>query len=173
MLDAAKGLEFRSVITANLLIDKEQVTSDTWLYVQEPDIGFARIHEPRNWSSAMAPPGKTSLCMEWFCSVGDEIWELSDDEIVERTVAHLVDELGFVDRSDRADVYCFESYPSGRGRLDHHHPSIDFGSGPYHPSQVFDGRDRLRHRRHARGMDIREFTQAERISCHEAQHVYV
>ncbi len=100
VLDAAKGLDFRSVITANLLIDKEQVTSDTWLYVQEPGIGFARIHEPRNWSSAMSPPGKTSLCMEWFCSVGDEIWELSDDEIVERTVAHLADDLGFVDRDE-------------------------------------------------------------------------
>ncbi len=48
----------------------------------------------------MAPEGKTSICAEWFCSVGDEVWELSDEVIVERTIAHLVDDLGFVERSE-------------------------------------------------------------------------
>lgn len=100
VIDAAKGLEFRSVITANVMLDKEQVTPDTWLYVHEPGIGFARIHEPRNWSAAMAPPGRTSICAEWFCTKGDETWQGSDQEIVERTVGHLADDLGFIDRSE-------------------------------------------------------------------------
>ncbi|MDJ0849065.1 MAG: FAD-dependent oxidoreductase [Myxococcota bacterium] len=100
VLDAAKGLEFRNLVTVNLLLDRSLVTPDTWLYVHDPAIGFARIHEPANWSPDMAPPGKTSLCAEWFCSLGDEIWRLSDEELVARTVGHLVDDLGFIRRSD-------------------------------------------------------------------------
>jgi protoporphyrinogen oxidase len=105
VLDAAKRLTFRSLITANLLLDRQRVTDDTWIYVQEPGIGFARIHEPRNWSPAMAPSGKTSLCAEWFCTSGDETWALSDGEIVERTVKHLVDDLGFIERGEVIDGF--------------------------------------------------------------------
>lgn len=100
VLDAAKGLEFRSVITANIMLRKEQVTRDTWLYVHEPGIGFARIHEPKNWSEAMCPPDTTSICAEWFCTRDDETWQLDDDEIVERTVSHLADDLGFIERGE-------------------------------------------------------------------------
>ena len=101
VLAAAKGLEFRSVITANIMLAREQVTPDTWLYVHDESIGFARIHEPKNWSPDMVPDaGKTSVVTEWFCSEGDEGWQLSDEEIVERTVGHLADDLGFVDRSE-------------------------------------------------------------------------
>ena len=32
--------------------------------------------------------------------MGDDIWQLSDDEIVERTVAHLADDLGFIAPSE-------------------------------------------------------------------------
>ncbi len=100
VFDAAKGLEFRSVITGNVMLDREQVTRDTWLYVHDSEIGFARIHEPRNWSEAMAPPGKTSVCAEWFTTVGDDVWQMSDDEIVKRTIGHLADDLGFIDRRE-------------------------------------------------------------------------
>jgi protoporphyrinogen oxidase len=114
VLDAAKGLEFRSVITANICLDREQVTPDTWLYIHEPGIGFARIHEPKNWSPAMAPEGKTSVCAEWFCSVGDATWQMSDEEVVDRTVGHLADDLGFIDRSEVIDGFALrarQAYP--------------------------------------------------------------
>jgi protoporphyrinogen oxidase len=48
----------------------------------------------------MAPPGKTSLCTEWFCTYGDAVWETSDAEIVERTVAHLSDDLELIERGE-------------------------------------------------------------------------
>lgn len=114
VIDAAKGLEFRSVITANLLLDRPRVTDDTWVYIHDPHIGFARIHEPRNWSPAMAPPGKTSICAEWFCTKGDEIWRMTDAEIVERSVAHLADDLGFIDRSEVIEGFVLrarDAYP--------------------------------------------------------------
>lgn len=104
VLAAAKGLEFRSVITANIMLQREQVTPDTWLYVHDESIGFARIHEPKNWSPDMVPSrDQTSVVTEWFCSEGDEIWQLPDEEIVRRTVSHLADDLGFIDRSEVID----------------------------------------------------------------------
>jgi len=100
VVDAAKGLEFRSVITANIMLKKEQVTMDTWLYVHDQKVGFARIHEPKNWSKDMCPEGTTSICAEWFCTKDDEVWALDDQEIVDRTVGHLADDLGFIDREE-------------------------------------------------------------------------
>jgi protoporphyrinogen oxidase len=103
--DAAKSLRFRDLITATVMLKKEQVTTDTWLYVHDEDLLFARLHEPKNWSTAMVPgPEYTSVVCECFCSRGDEIWELSDDQIRERVVADLADRLGFIERSEVLDV---------------------------------------------------------------------
>lgn len=98
--EAAKKLKFRDLITINVMIDREQVTQDTWLYIHDRDIPFARIHEPKNWSSAMAPPGKTSLVVELFCSIGDEMWKRTDEEICELAVHHLVHSLRFIEKQE-------------------------------------------------------------------------
>ncbi len=98
---AASNLEFRDLITVNLCLKKDQVTPDTWLYIQDKNILFGRLHEPKNWSKAMVPDADhTSLVLECFCTRGDEIWEMSDDAIAEQCVTDLVEKLGFVDRSE-------------------------------------------------------------------------
>ncbi len=98
---AASALRFRDLITINLRLKKKQVTPDTWLYVQDKDIIFGRIHEPKNWSRAMVPDDEhTSLVLECFCTKGDEIWSLSDEEIARRCVADLTTKLKFVDPSE-------------------------------------------------------------------------
>ena len=101
VLEAADALTFRNVITVNLMLDREQVTEDTWLYVHDRNILFGRLHEPKNWSVDMVPDqSKTSIVAEYFCSFGDDIWNMSDDALVEQTVRHLVDDLGFVARNE-------------------------------------------------------------------------
>ena len=60
VIDAAKGLSFRALITVNLILRKERVSIDTWLYVQDEDILFGRLHEPKNWSPAMIPDQSTT-----------------------------------------------------------------------------------------------------------------
>ncbi|HEV2108305.1 MAG TPA: FAD-dependent oxidoreductase, partial [Thermomicrobiales bacterium] len=75
VIEAAKSLTFRNVITVNLMLKKRQVTPDTWLYVHDRNILFGRFHEPKNWSAAMVPGDEyTSLVVEYFCSFGDHIW---------------------------------------------------------------------------------------------------
>lgn len=97
---AANGLEFRDLITVNVRIKRKQVSPDTWLYIQDSDILFGRFHEPKNWSVDMVPDDEhTSLVLECFCSLGDEIWSMTDNEIAERCVRDLVDKLKFIEQS--------------------------------------------------------------------------
>ena len=97
VMDAADSLTFRDIITVNLMIKKPQVTHDTWLYVHDRNILFGRFHEPKNWSPSMVPSDDyTSLVIEYFCTKGDHIWNMSDEQLVNQSVKHLVDDLGFV-----------------------------------------------------------------------------
>jgi protoporphyrinogen oxidase len=101
VLAAADALTFRNIITVNLMLRKRQVTPDTWLYVHDRNILFGRLHEPKNWSPAMVPSDEfTSLVVEYFCSFGDHIWSMSEEELVEQTVRHLADDLGFIRRDE-------------------------------------------------------------------------
>jgi protoporphyrinogen oxidase len=116
VLAAADTLVFRNIVTVNILLKRRQVTPDTWLYVHDKNILFGRFHEPKNWSAAMVPSDEfTSLVVEYFCSPGDEIWNMTEEEFVKRTVDHLVDDLGFIDRSEVIDGFIVRApraYPS-------------------------------------------------------------
>jgi protoporphyrinogen oxidase len=116
VIAAAKTLVFRNVITVNLMLDREKVTDDTWLYVHDRDILFGRLHEPKNWSVDMVPDqSKTSLVVEYFCSFGDQIWNMSEDELVDLTVKYLAEDLNFIDRNEVLGgfiVRCPRAYPS-------------------------------------------------------------
>lgn len=114
VLAAAEALRFRELITVNLMLNREQVTADTWLYIHDPDIAFARIHEPKNWSPAMAPEGTTSLVCELFCDRGDAFWTAPDEALIELAVKDL-ESLGFFDRREVIDgfvVRAVRAYPT-------------------------------------------------------------
>jgi protoporphyrinogen oxidase len=101
VLRAARALEFRDLVTVNLKIRKKQVSGDTWLYVQDENVVFGRLHEPKNWSKAMVPDDDhTSLVLECFCTVGDAIWSMSDEEVARLCVKDLVEKLHFLEASD-------------------------------------------------------------------------
>jgi protoporphyrinogen oxidase len=100
VLDAARSLSYRDLVTVHLMLDRPRVTDDTWVYIHDRDVSFARLHEPRNWSPAMAPEGKTSLVLELFCEAGDEIWRSSDEALCELAVRELSGKLHFVEPRD-------------------------------------------------------------------------
>ncbi|MDP9471515.1 MAG: FAD-dependent oxidoreductase, partial [Chloroflexota bacterium] len=116
VIEAAKKLTFRNIITVNLMLKKRQVTPDTWLYVHDRNILFGRFHEPKNWSPAMVPSDEyTSLVVEYFCSFGDHIWNMTEEQLVEQTVKHLIDDMGFITRDEVIDGFIIRApraYPS-------------------------------------------------------------
>ena len=110
VIDAAKGLTFRALITVNVILKKDRVSIDTWLYVQDEDILFGRLHEPKNWSPAMVPDqSTTSLVLECFCTKDDHIWEMTDEEVGQRCVEDLEKKLGFIKASEVIDFSCVRS----------------------------------------------------------------
>jgi protoporphyrinogen oxidase len=81
------------------------VSEDTWLYIQDSDIIFGRMHEPKNWSAAMVrDDDHTSLVLECFCSEGDHIWQMSDQEVGGRCVGDLCEKLNFIEADEVEDM---------------------------------------------------------------------
>jgi protoporphyrinogen oxidase len=118
VLAAAEALTFRDLITVNVMLRRDQMTPDTWLYVHDPAIPFGRLHEPKNWSAAMVPDAAhTSVVAEFFCSIGDAIWSQSDDALCETTVHHLARTLGFIHPNEVVGAFAVRSpkaYPTYR-----------------------------------------------------------
>ena len=85
ILEAASALKYRDLVCVALMFDMPFVTDQTWIYVHEKNIEFGRLHEPRNWSIEMAPPGKSCVVFEYFCNEGDAIWNRADNDLVETT----------------------------------------------------------------------------------------
>ncbi|MDP2168544.1 MAG: FAD-dependent oxidoreductase [Thermodesulfovibrionales bacterium] len=101
VINAAASLGYRDLVIAAIMLNRPQVTDQTWIYVPEQKIPFGRIHEPKNWSPHMAPEDKTLLVIEYFCFRGDGTWNAGDDELTELTVKHL-EGLGFIKKEDFA-----------------------------------------------------------------------
>ncbi len=101
---AAARLAYRSLITVTVMVGRERITDVSWMYLPEKKIPFGRIHEPTNWSRAMAPAGSTHLVAEYFCTRGDPVWGSSDEELVEGTVGQL-SQLGFFARREVTDAH--------------------------------------------------------------------
>jgi len=81
VLEAAKGLKYRDFLIVSLIVNQPDLFPDNWIYIHSPEFQVGRIQNFKNWSPAMVPdPSKTCLGMEYFCSEGDPLWELSDVE---------------------------------------------------------------------------------------------
>jgi protoporphyrinogen oxidase len=84
ILEAARRLRYRDLLTVGLIVNRPALFPDNWIYVHDPDVQVARIQNYKNWSAEMVPdPAKSSLGLEYFCAAGDELWSKPDAELVE------------------------------------------------------------------------------------------
>jgi len=102
ILQAAASLRFRDLIVVTVMINRERVTDQTWMYIPDSTVPFGRIHEPKNWSTRMAPDGKTHLVVEYFCFKEDAIWTATDTALAQRTVREL-SKLGIIEAEEVLD----------------------------------------------------------------------
>lgn len=75
---------YRSLIFVFLILNKERITSNHWIYFPDKDCLFQRSSEFGNFSDAMTPPGHTSVCLEIPCDYEDQTWNMKDDDLVQR-----------------------------------------------------------------------------------------
>ncbi len=88
--ESVRELFYRDLILVFVPLDKPRVSPDSWTYYPDTHVIFGRSHEPRNWSIRMVPKGQTSLCLEIFASRGDELWELPDQTLIDRSAQALM-----------------------------------------------------------------------------------
>ncbi len=95
--EAARGLRYRDFLTVALILDGEDLFPDNWIYIHEPDVQVGRIQNYRSWSPWMVPD-ETKACvgLEYFCFEGDELWTMSDEDLVKLATKELA-QLGLGD----------------------------------------------------------------------------
>jgi protoporphyrinogen oxidase len=83
VLFAAQQLKYRDFLTVCLIINRESLFPDNWIYIHDPNVHVGRIQNFKNWSPDMVPdPRKTSLGLEYFCNEGDQLWNMQDEELI-------------------------------------------------------------------------------------------
>lgn len=88
--EAAKKLGYRDYIAVNLVIDKDDLFPDNWIYVHDPIVELGRIQNYKNWSPDMVPvKGKSVLGLEYFHFETDPEWNWPDSRLIERGVTEL------------------------------------------------------------------------------------
>ena len=84
VVEAAGALKFRDFLIVTLILDHADPFPDNWIYIHSPDVRVGRIQNFRSWSEAMVPSAdRASIGMEYFCRVGDELWEQSEEDLLE------------------------------------------------------------------------------------------
>ena len=81
VVEASESLSYRAMVLIYLVLDQAQWTEYDAHYFPETEIKLTRLSEPKNYSVADEPRNRTVLCGELPCTVGDEIWTASDEEL--------------------------------------------------------------------------------------------
>ncbi len=109
----AKNLPYRDFITAGLLVDKLQIKNktniktlgdivpDCWIYVQDCFVKLGRIQIFNNWSPYLVenPENTVWIGLEYFCTEGDELWQLNSKEFSDFAIEELV-KMGIIESAD-------------------------------------------------------------------------
>lgn len=81
VIDAANAIRYRGMILIYLVLEQDRFTEYDAHYFPELDVPISRLSEPKNYSAAEKPKGRTVLCAELPADPGDEHWDLSDERL--------------------------------------------------------------------------------------------
>ena len=109
----AAGLPYRDYRTLGVLIPKlnlknktkiktiGNIVPDNWIYVHDRTVKLGRLQIYNNWSPYMVVDLEHTVWvgLEYFCSEGDALWNLSDEEFSRFGVSEMV-KMGLIDRAE-------------------------------------------------------------------------
>ncbi len=114
VIEAANRLRYRDYLTVVLIVKREAVFPDNWIYIHAPEVKMGRIQNYKNWSPEMVPdPSRTSLGLEYFLWEKDEEWQWPHERLIELGVKECV-RIGLADPSEVEDgtvVRMKKAYP--------------------------------------------------------------
>jgi protoporphyrinogen oxidase len=115
--EAALSLRYRDYLTVCLIVDEPEPFPDNWVYVHDASVKVGRVQNYKNWSEHMVPEEdratRTALGMEYFCNVGDELWQLDDEQLVE-LATNEIETIGLIPQGKVVDGVVYrvpKSYP--------------------------------------------------------------
>ncbi len=79
---AAEALAYRDFLTVALVVPAGSGFPDNWIYVHSPGVRLGRVQNFGSWSTQLVKPGWTCLGLEYFVNEGDELWTMSDDDLI-------------------------------------------------------------------------------------------
>ena len=83
VIDAASKLRYRDFLTVVLIVDREELFPDNWIYIHSPEVRVGRVQNFKAWSPEMVPdPAMTSVGLEYFVNIGDDLWEAEDEDLI-------------------------------------------------------------------------------------------
>ena len=82
-LASASRIQFRGMILIYITLEQEQFTEYDAHYFPEELIPISRLSEPKNYSGARDPRGRTVLCAELPSDPGSPYWEMTDGQLGE------------------------------------------------------------------------------------------
>ena len=100
----AKGLPYRDFITVGLILSDLKMKNQTkivtpynripdcWIYIQESNVKMGRMQIFNNWSPYMVEDFEHTIGvgLEYFCTEGDSMWTMPDDEFIQFAIRELV-----------------------------------------------------------------------------------
>ena len=89
ILTAAASLDFRAMLLVYLEFPVDRFTEYDAHYFPGADVSITRLSEPKNYSGAVEPDGRTTVCAELPCSPDDAVWSASDEELGRRVTDDL------------------------------------------------------------------------------------
>ncbi|HEX2179812.1 MAG TPA: NAD(P)/FAD-dependent oxidoreductase [Actinomycetota bacterium] len=114
VVEAAQSLSYRDFLTVVLVVDRPELFPDNWIYIHDPSVRLGRIQNFKNWSPEMVPDlSKSSLGLEYFCTEGDGLWEMPDEDLIALGKRE-VDKLGLAQADEVLDgtvVRMRKAYP--------------------------------------------------------------
>ena len=114
VISAAQGLRYRDYLTVVLVVNREALFPDNWIYIHSSDVKMGRIQNYKNWSPHMVPDAsKTSLGLEYFLWDKDEEWTWPNDRLIKLGIQESA-RVGLLDPSEVEDgtvVRMEKAYP--------------------------------------------------------------
>jgi len=123
IIDAAMNLKCRSLITLNLIVNKEKITPDHWLYIHEKSVKTIRIGNMNNFSAKLRPiQNHSAISLEYFTFTDDILWTKSDEDLLEQAKFE-IDKIGLVKKdliTDGMVLRVQDAYPIYKGDYKKH-----------------------------------------------------
>ncbi|MBR9682058.1 MAG: NAD(P)-binding protein [Candidatus Aenigmarchaeota archaeon] len=99
VMKAANDLKYNSLINVLIGVNKSKINDFHWTYIHEEDVKFNRLIFLSNYSPNVTPENKSSIAVEFTCNFNDEMWNKSDDEIINHVLSGL-ERKGIVNAED-------------------------------------------------------------------------